>query len=194
MSKVAITGNASGTGTFTLAAPNSNSDRTLTLPDNTGTILTNATTAGFPAGSVLQVVQATYATETQVASTSFADSGLSASITPTSASSKILILVSQTANTKRATNNSIRGDVRLMRNSTEIFVQNGVVGIRAGTSAESDILNWGMYSGVYLDSPSTTSSVAYKTQGKVSTTSNSGLIEFQGGGTNSSMVLLEIAA
>jgi hypothetical protein len=44
MSKVAITGNASGTGTFTLAAPNSNSDRTLTLPDNTGTIITTAST------------------------------------------------------------------------------------------------------------------------------------------------------
>jgi hypothetical protein len=39
MSKVSITGNASGSGTFTLAAPNSNSDRTLTLPDSTGTIL-----------------------------------------------------------------------------------------------------------------------------------------------------------
>jgi hypothetical protein len=38
MSKVAVTGNASGTGTFTIAAPNSNSDRTLTLPDNSGTI------------------------------------------------------------------------------------------------------------------------------------------------------------
>ncbi len=34
MSKVAISGNASGTGVFTIAAPNSNSDRTLTLPDN----------------------------------------------------------------------------------------------------------------------------------------------------------------
>jgi len=44
MSKVAITGNASGTGTFTLAAPNSNSDRTLTLPDNTGTIITTGST------------------------------------------------------------------------------------------------------------------------------------------------------
>ena len=44
MSKVAITGNASGTGTFTLAAPNSNSDRTLTLPDEAGTVLTSAST------------------------------------------------------------------------------------------------------------------------------------------------------
>ena len=42
MSKVSITGNASGTGTFTIAAPNSNTDRTLTLPDEAGTVLTSA--------------------------------------------------------------------------------------------------------------------------------------------------------
>jgi len=38
MSKIALSGNASGTGTFTFAAPNSNSDRTLTLPDAAGTL------------------------------------------------------------------------------------------------------------------------------------------------------------
>jgi hypothetical protein len=38
MSKVAVSGNASGSGTFTIASPNSNSDRTLTLPDSAGTI------------------------------------------------------------------------------------------------------------------------------------------------------------
>jgi hypothetical protein len=43
MSKVALSSNALGTGTFTIASPNSNTDRTLTLPDNTGTILTTAT-------------------------------------------------------------------------------------------------------------------------------------------------------
>jgi hypothetical protein len=43
MSKVAITGNASGTGTFTIASPDSNSDRTLTLPDNSGTVQTELT-------------------------------------------------------------------------------------------------------------------------------------------------------
>ena len=40
MSKVKITGHASGSGTLTLTGPNTNSDRTLTLPDNTGTLLT----------------------------------------------------------------------------------------------------------------------------------------------------------
>ena len=47
MSKIALSGNASGTGTFTVASPNSNTDRTLTLPDATGTFLTTAT-AGVP--------------------------------------------------------------------------------------------------------------------------------------------------
>ena len=40
MSKVAIKGNTSGTGTFTVEAPNSNTDRTLVLPDSAGTIAT----------------------------------------------------------------------------------------------------------------------------------------------------------
>lgn len=41
MSKIALEPNASGTGTFSIASPNSNSNRTLTLPDNTGTVLTD---------------------------------------------------------------------------------------------------------------------------------------------------------
>jgi len=45
MSKVQLAGNASGTGIFTIASPNSNTDRTLTLPDNTGTLLTTGSTA-----------------------------------------------------------------------------------------------------------------------------------------------------
>lgn len=47
MSSVKIQGNPSGTGIFTIASPNGNTDRTLTLPDNTGTILTTGT-AGVP--------------------------------------------------------------------------------------------------------------------------------------------------
>jgi hypothetical protein len=41
MSKIALTPDASGTGTFTIASPNSNTNRTLTLPDEAGTVLTN---------------------------------------------------------------------------------------------------------------------------------------------------------
>ena len=49
MSKVKIQGDPNGTGALTIAAPNTNTDRTLTLPDQTGTLLTTAT-AGVPVG------------------------------------------------------------------------------------------------------------------------------------------------
>lgn len=44
MSRITLSGNASGTGTFTIAAPNSNTDRTLTLPDAAGTVVTDTAT------------------------------------------------------------------------------------------------------------------------------------------------------
>jgi len=47
MSKIALSGDASGTGTFTIASPNSNSNFTLTLPTESGTVLTGNTTTGF---------------------------------------------------------------------------------------------------------------------------------------------------
>jgi hypothetical protein len=54
MSKVAIVGNPSGTGVFTIQSPNTSTDRTLTLPDETGTVLSSAssTTANIPIFSV----------------------------------------------------------------------------------------------------------------------------------------------
>jgi hypothetical protein len=51
MSLVKIQGNASGTGEFTIAAPNSNTNRTLTLPDATGTLNTSGAANEVPAGS-----------------------------------------------------------------------------------------------------------------------------------------------
>ena len=56
MSKVAIVGDPSGTGTFTISAPNGNTDRTLVLPDEAGTVLTTAgvPASAMPAGSVIQ--------------------------------------------------------------------------------------------------------------------------------------------
>ena len=93
MSKIALSPSASGTGTLTIAAPNTNTDRTLTLPDNSGTLLSNASTAGFPAGSVLQVVSTAFNPSfTSTTSTSYVNSGLSLGITLSSASNKVLML------------------------------------------------------------------------------------------------------
>jgi hypothetical protein len=51
MSKIALSGNASGTGTFTIASPNSNSDRTLNLPDAAGTVFVSGQALSATTGS-----------------------------------------------------------------------------------------------------------------------------------------------
>lgn len=69
MSKITLSGNPSGTGTFTIASPSGNTDRTLTLPDNTGTVLTSASTSvlpkGGPAFSATRVVGSSQTITTQ---------------------------------------------------------------------------------------------------------------------------------
>lgn len=57
MSKIALEPNAAGTGTFTIAAPSSNTNRTLTLPDETGTVLTNG--SAIPAAQIAGALNAT---------------------------------------------------------------------------------------------------------------------------------------
>ena len=66
MSKIALSPNAGGTATFTIASPGTSTDRTLTLPDNSGTVLTTGSTfAGTgPAFSYFQSVGQTLASET----------------------------------------------------------------------------------------------------------------------------------
>ena len=51
MSRIAVKGNNSGTGTFTIAAPNSNTDRTFDLPDEAGTVLVNGTSQNVGIGT-----------------------------------------------------------------------------------------------------------------------------------------------
>lgn len=47
MSKLALSGDPSGTGTFTIAAPNSNTDRTISLPDAAGDMVLTTATQSF---------------------------------------------------------------------------------------------------------------------------------------------------
>jgi hypothetical protein len=59
MSIIALSSNTLGSGTFTVASPNSNTNRTLTLPDASGTLLSTATSGvpiGGPAFSAYQSV------------------------------------------------------------------------------------------------------------------------------------------
>jgi hypothetical protein len=138
----------------------------MTLPNATiasgnisASILTSGTvpSARQPTGSVLQVVNATYSTEVSTGSSTFSDTGLSASITPSSATNKILVLV-DIQGTKN--NNNTGLDLILVRGSTNIlqFAKNAGY---TGTTAYNII---GSVSCSYLDSPSTTSSTTYKVQ------------------------------
>jgi hypothetical protein len=66
MSKVAIQGNASGTATFTVAAPvGTGVDRTLTLPDEAGTVLTSATSISTQATQNVPLFQVRRITSNQ---------------------------------------------------------------------------------------------------------------------------------
>jgi hypothetical protein len=188
LSKVSITGNASGSGTFTLAAPDSNSDRTLTLPDNTGTIVTSASSIAasqLPAGSVIQVVSATSTTQTIVSAASYTVTAVSASITPSSTSNKILIVVSTFVQ-----NNT--GDV----GNFATLYRNGSVNLGGGSdssfciSYSNDGFDISPAQMVYLDSPSSTSSVTYAVYAKAT----SGQIRIGNAAATSTITLMEIAA
>jgi hypothetical protein len=122
-----------------------------------GVAVTGLAKASLPTGSVLQVVNATYATLVSSSSATYADTGLSATITPTSATSKILVFVSQTGLYKNA-NNTFMG-LRLVRASTPIVVFES-----QAVYTDSTAKNEGASSITYLDSPATTSAVTYKTQ------------------------------
>jgi hypothetical protein len=53
MSRIALEGNVSGTGVFTLASPDGNTNRTLTLPDEAGTVLTSASSLATQTAAAL---------------------------------------------------------------------------------------------------------------------------------------------
>ena len=162
----------------------------------TGQVLTVA--GGVPSwatpagggGKVLQIVQGTTSTSTYIASTTFTDTTLSATITPSSNTSKILILIAQTGYAYRATNTAGMS-LKLLRNSTDIYTMNNisVLAVGATTVDHQTIIN-----GNYLDSPATTSAITYKTQGKTQSTANSGSAEFQAASATSIITLLEIGA
>ena len=117
------------------------------------------------AGAVLQVVQAVTTTQTSTTSNSFTDAtGLSVSITPTSASNKVLILSSVQYQIFRSAIEA-SGSMQIVRNSTAVFSQfSNSLAMEAGVSTGSRIYFDGQWAGVYLDSPATTSATTYKIQ------------------------------
>ena len=169
MSKVKITGHASGSGTLTLSAPNTSSDRTITLPDATGTLLnsdgsgaslTGLTRSQMPTGSVLQVVQTVKTDTASHQGTSWSSAIMSASITPTDNSNKILVMYSAGMTCSEA---SYETYTSLWRDSTQIFLADadGSRGRSSGIVSRPDAYGGTTQSQQYLDSPATASSITY---------------------------------
>ena len=131
------------------------------------TLPASALTGSLPAGmggKILQVVQATKTTLFSTTSTSFTDiTGLSATITPSSTSSKILVI--SMCPIHGGDNDA--GHVKWLRGSTTLLVGTSV-GSRVATNATG--WNYGQEGNMpistftYLDSPSTTSATTYKAQ------------------------------
>ena len=136
-------------------------------------------------GSVLQVVNAAYGTQLTTSAGAFVDTGLTATITPSSTSSKILVLVNQAAVFVNAVNSAF-GTFGIYRNGSGICQFGYIVGY-----ASSTFNRGGAASASYLDSPATTSAVTYKTQVYVA---NGGTIDCQRDSAGTSTItLIEIA-
>lgn len=158
----------------------------LTADSTTATGLKWAAAAA--GGKVLQVVAATTTTIATNTTSTYADTNLTATITPTLNTSKILVLVTQNGCAKRSGNAGNAIVLKLMRGASDIALIAGYTGW-TNTSSELTI---GSISIAYLDSPATTSATTYKTQFKNDYNGNS--VQVQQNNDVSSIVLLEIGA
>ena len=135
-------------------------------------------------GKVLQVVSATASTAISSSSATFTDTALSASITPSAATSKILVLVTgKGSKSNGSIDNSLA--LRLVRGSTAIFTQSALY-----TATTIQIQTF--YSASYLDSPSTTSATTYKVQ--IASENGTSNVNFMVDNQTASIILMEIGA
>jgi hypothetical protein len=152
-----------------VALSTANSFSSNTISTNLLTVANrNITKSSMPTGSILQVVQSVKTDAWNTSSTSPVDiTNMTASITPTSATSKIMVRVDLKWTVYG------HGDIYLLRNGTKIYY-----GDLSGIQTQSSLHGYGSgsygndyglcYGGIeYLDSPATTSAVTYKLQAAV---------------------------
>ena len=142
----------------------------------------------YAPGHVLQVVQATYATETVSGSGSFTDTGLSVSITPTSTSSKVLVMVNiASSGVVNSGGADARGNFRIERGGSTMLGSD----MRAYDYGSSGSIMFGAFFLSYLDSPASTSALTYKLQQQLSAGSSIRVCE---GDNTIAMQAMEVAA
>jgi hypothetical protein len=186
MASIKLQGDTSGE--LTISAPAVAGTNTLTLPASTGTVLTDTAPK---AGNILQVVQGRTKTLVTTSSASFVDIGLEATITPSSTSSKILVICN-VAGIMFDTTSGAFVKIILLRGSTNVTGDVAApflayphlyLGTAAARSAPTAIN--------YLDSPSTTAATTYKIQTFIS---GGATVNFQRDAqVYSTMILMEVA-
>ena len=157
--------------------------------DGTGTIalqnqLSGMTHESMPSGSVLQVILGEDEVALTMATATYTDSGLTATITPKATSSKILAMWNMQAH---IFDSSQGFGTKLVRGSTAVWTSNVLYGVHTGGSGGGDWRLFGNYS--YIDSPNTTSATTYKIQ-VASYGGNS--MEFNDDTTQTQLILMEI--
>jgi hypothetical protein len=139
---------------------------------------------GVGGAGVLQVVQGTIDVVVSSSSTTFADTGLSATITPSSTSSNVLVFVNQSIQ-KSAANASNAVNIKIFRDATEILLRTRFLENNTAAAA------YGAASLQILDSPNTTSAITYKTQ--FANNNASAAVNVQVGTQDSFITLMEVA-
>jgi hypothetical protein len=159
------------------------SDQVLAKNSNTDMDFKWVTPAAGGGGKVLQVVNTT-AGSTSSSTSTYVDH-ISLSITPTSASSKILVLFSSGNTTKAGVNRGLQS--RLVRDATAILQ---ITTVAARSDANENRV--GAIGCNYLDSPATTSSTTYKVQ--INSYNNDSDVGLNPNDDRSTMTLMEIGA
>jgi hypothetical protein len=152
----------------------------------TGAVLTaaqqNALRGAF---RILQVVANGTVTQTSSTSTTFANTALSASITPQSATSKIFVMVNGYAFSSSSGTDSV---IRLVRDLSGITVlQTG-----SGAYSANGGALIGCYNFAFLDSPNTTSAITYRTQ--LARGAGTGIAYDEINGSLTTITLFEVSA
>ena len=132
---------------------------------------------------ILQVVTATTATQASTTSATYADTGLSVTITPSSTSSKILVVALPNGCAKAG---NIYTGWKLVRGSTDI----SIIGPTLGNTVSTLTFVGFNVQAIYLDSPATTSATTYKLQFN----STGATAYAQTDGATSYIALLEVSA
>ena len=145
-----------------------------------------------PSGAIKQVVFAEYSTATATNTTTYADIGLSATITPSSTSSLILVFATAYCTTEASGSAEVGAGSRLLRGATTLHTRatygaayfslqsNTAAKIIGGTTVFMD-----------YDNPATTSATTYKLQGASYGGTNPS-VTWQPGNQTSTMILMEV--